>query len=329
LEGRAKKIADAHAPRGDIGDKQRKAFKEFGEEETKPSDPDQKPGKKPTPGSLEEALTHRHQDYKRQQGELKHKPYSRLLSELKGLPQKVFEVLDRLLKPNTDFEYEGFYPSGPRPDIQRAVKAIHGLLANLNVFKRKTEPTARDYRFSLLLDASSSMADDGPRERGGLGLAAMFVDVFERLVLPYALDAFHNSYIPLKGFHEKLKTISERNNFFNKIQFNYWGLGATNIREGIRGSLQRIIEAKKGDPKDQEFLFVLTDGEETHEDGPTIRELCEEAYRKGIIVVGIGIGEGMKTVQQHFPIHLVEKNPENLPHLLSEFIKEYIQSFQE
>jgi hypothetical protein len=157
----------------------------------------------------------------------------------------------------------------------------------------------------------------------------LFVDVFERLNLPYGLDAFHNSYIPLKGFGQRLRNVTEKNNFFNTIQFSYWGLGGTNIRGGIRGALNRIDRARQGDPREQEFLFVLTDGRETHQEGATIRELCEEAAKRGIIVVGIGIGEGMQTVREHFPVHLVEKNPEQLPQLLAEFIKEYVQSTEE
>jgi MoxR-like ATPase/HEAT repeat protein len=328
LEKRAKSIADQHAPK-DLGNRQARARQHFGDDTPDQAPPPPKPGKPPKPGSLEEALGKRHQDYRRQQGDLKRTPYSKLLSDLKSLPEKVFRVFERLLKPNTDFEFEGYFTSGPRPDIERAIKAIHGLLANLKVFKRKTEPTARDWRFSLLVDASQSMDDGGTHERGGMGLAALFVDVFERLNLPYGLDAFHNSYIPLKGFGQRLRNVTEKNNFFNTIQFSYWGLGGTNIRGGIRGALNRIDRARQGDPREQEFLFVLTDGRETHQEGATIRELCEEAAKRGIIVVGIGIGEGMQTVREHFPVHLVEKNPEQLPQLLAEFIKEYVQSTEE
>ena len=88
-------------------------------------------------------------------------------------------------------------------------------------------------------------------------------------------------------------------------------------------------EARKSDPRDVEFLFVLTDGEEMNTEGPTIRQLCEAAAKRGVIVVGIGMGEGMKRVEENFPFHLVEQNPERLPELLADFLKEYVQSMQE
>ncbi|KXK21637.1 MAG: von Willebrand factor type A domain protein [Armatimonadetes bacterium OLB18] len=239
---------------------------------------------------------------------------------------KIFAVFDKLLKPNSDFEYEGHFTSGPRIEVERAVKAVHGMLTRLAVFQRKVDPASKDYRFSLLLDGSGSMADNSVRQRGGLGLAAVFVDVFERLGLPYSLDAFHDSYIPLKGFRQSLKTVGQRNQFFNNLILNHWGGGGTNLRGGIAGSLKRILAEQKTDRRDIEFLFVLTDGEETNFDGPEIRTLCSQAAKQGIIVVGIGIGEGMQTVRTHFPVHLTETNPERLPGLIMEFIKEYAQS---
>lgn len=326
LEDRARKIADAHAPKGSLGDKQKRAREIFGEESEAPPVP-----KKASVGGggLVESLEKRNEAHHRQQAALRGKTYSKLISGLKDLPQKVFTIFDRLLKPNTDFEYEGYHTSGPKPDIERAVKAALGLMASLKVFKRKTEATGRDYRFSLLLDASGSMADGGVRERGGLGLAAMFTDVFERLELPYSLDAFHDDYLPLKGFHEKLKTVEERDRFFNHVLLNHWGNGGTNFRQGIRGALKKIEAARKGDFREEEFLFVLSDGKETHGDGPSIRQLCEAAAKRGVIVVGIGIGEGMEMVREHFPVFITEKNPENLPNLLAEFIKHYVLSKRE
>ncbi len=329
LEDRAKKIADAHAPKGTRGEQQEKARHIHGQE-NKPESAEGKPedaGEKKMGGSdrLEDFLDGRHQDYRRQQKELSGKEYSKALSELGRLPDQVFQVFDQLLKPNTDFEYEGHFTSGPKIDVARAIKAIEGLTTRLNVFKRKTEPTAKDYRFSLLLDASGSMADNGPRQRGGLGLAAMFADVFERLELPYSLDAFHDSYVPIKGFEKRLRTSAERNGLFNQMVLDTWGGGGTNLRQGLAGSLKRILEEQRKDKRDREFLFVLTDGEETHLEGPEVRTLCEEAAKRGVIVVGIGIGEGMDSVRKNFPVYLTEKNPERLPQLMAEFIKEYVK----
>jgi len=329
LEGRAKQFADALAPKGSLGERQKQARASYNESRSSrdsvppPRVTDQKPG------SLGEFLDQRHQDWRRLQKNLIGKSYSKALTPLGKLPELVFQIFDKLLKPNTDFEFEGHFTSGPRIDVARAIKAIHGLMTQLKVFERKTEPTAKDYRFSLLLDASGSMADRGPRERGGLGLAALFTDVFERLQLPYSLDVFHDSFLKVKGFDQSLKTPSECNQLFNHLVLNSWGQGGTNLRTGIRGSLEKIRTERQRDPRDIEFLFVLTDGEETHNEGADIRSLCEEAAREGILVVGIGIGEGMQTVRQEFPIHLVEARAERLPHLLAEFIKEYARSLNE
>ena len=331
IEDRAQKIADKFAPKGTLGDKGKKARVVYRKDGKEPGD-DGKPSKPSgahKPGTLGGVLAQRHDDYIRQQKALQGKPFSKFLSDLGQLPNRVFAVFDQLLKPNTDFEFDGYFTSGPRPDIERAIRAMHGWLDNLKVFLRKTEPTARNHRFSLLLDASGSMADEAARERGGLGLASLFVDVFERLELPYSLDAFHGDYIPLKGFETSLKTVQARNDLFNQFMLNHWGGPATNIRAGIVGSLRRIMKQRMVDPRDVDFLFVLTDGEENVTNGPEIRKLCEEAARHGIIVVGIGIGEGMQTVKDYFPVHLVESDPNNLPKLMAEFIKEYVKSTQE
>lgn len=329
LEGRAKKIADDHAPKVHGQDPQERAREIYGRnDETGQDKPEEKASsgeaEKAQPGTVGEHIQQARGDQARHNQSLAGRNYAKHLAALKELPRRVFQVFDQLLKPNSDFEYEGYFYSGPKIDIRRALKAIEGLQKNLKVFQRKVEPSEKDYRFSLLLDASGSMADGAEREQGGLGMAALFVDVFERLNLPYSLDAFHDDYIALKGFDKKLKTVAQRDNLFNYFVTNMWGGGGTNIRDGIRGSLKRILEEKKRDPRDVEFLFVLTDGEETHQDGANIRTLCDEAARRGVIVVGIGIGEGMQTVRQNFPIYLTENDPRRLPNLLSEFIKGYV-----
>ncbi len=339
LEERAKRIADAHAPKGTRGDQQGQAREiygdpegEAGQQEGKPvGEGSGRPKKEGRKGSdrLEDFLDGRYEDNRRHQEAISKQEYSKALGGLGQLPNRVFQVFDQLLKPNTDFEYEGHFTSGSKIDVMRAVKAIHGMTTRLNVFKRKTEATGKDYRFSLLLDASGSMADKGERQRGGLGLAALFMDVFERLNLPYSLDAFHNGYIPIKGFEKGVKTAGERNALFNQMVLDTWGGGGTNLRGGITGSLKRIMAERKKDSREREFLFVLTDGEETHEEGPEIRTLCEQAAKEGVIVVGIGIGEGMETVRRNFPVYLTEKNPEKLPVLMAEFIKEYVKSQKE
>jgi hypothetical protein len=274
-------------------------------------------------------LEGRRRDQEMAQGNLSGQGYSKALLDFKDLSNRVFQVFDQYLKPNTDFELEGHFTSGPRLDVERAIKAMNGLLPNLRVFQRKVEPAAKDYRFSLLLDASGSMADGGPRQRGGLGLAALFVDVFERLGIPYGLDVFNDSFVPLKGFSARLSSTEDRNRLFNGLKSSVWGRGGTNLREGLQESLKKITSERSKNPREREFLFVLTDGMEYRFGNPTLRQVCEEAMKKGIIVVGIGIGEGMQTVSEHFPIHLIEKNPENLPRLLAEFIKEYVRKEEE
>ncbi|MBF0105830.1 MAG: AAA family ATPase [Deltaproteobacteria bacterium] len=325
IQDRAGKINAIHAPSDDMNKAQAKASKIYGKPDDKPEGEPKTPNSGFKPGTLGDFLDKRHNDHKDRMEALRDKTYSRLRHDLGNLPDRVFQVFDQLLKPNTDFEYDGYFTSGPRIDVERAIKAIHGLLTDLKVFERMIEPTEKDYRFSLLLDASGSMSDGASHEKGGLGLSALFVDVFERLKMPYSLDAFHNSFVPIKGFNDTLKTTEQRNNLFNKVVTNTWGQGGTNIRDGIRGSIERIREARRTNPRQTEFLFVLTDGDETYTDGKTIREWCEEAAKEGIIVVGIGIGEGMETVKQNFPVFLVESTPENLPQLLAEFIKEYIK----
>lgn len=263
-------------------------------------------------------------DEKHQNEFLKKNTYSKLISSFKNLADRVFTVFDRLLKPNSDAEYEDRAKSGPRLDVERAVRAVKGALTKLDVFQKRSDPSSKNYRFSLLLDASGSMKED-KKERGGLGLAALFMDVFERLEIPYSLDAFNEEYLALKGFADNMKPVAERNRFFNELHSGPWGRGGTNLRQGVTGILERIRKERKTNPREREFLFVLTDGDETSSNGVSVREQCDAAAKEGIIVVGIGIGDGMDAVRKHFPIHLVEANPERLPELIAEFIREFVR----
>ena len=277
---------------------------------------------------VKDFVRQKQQEKKREDEFLDKNAYSKLIASFKTLADRIFTVFDRLLKPNSDVEYEDRAKSGPRLDVERAVRAVKGALTKLDVFQKRSDPSSKNYRFSLLLDASGSMKE-GNKERGGLGLAALFMDVFERLEIPYSLDAFHDKYLALKGFADNMKPVSERNRFFNELHAGPWGKGGTNLRQGVAGILERIRKERKTSPREREFLFVLTDGDETNSGGMPVREQCEAAAKEGIIVVGIGIGDGMDAVHKHFPIHLVEANPEKLPELIEEFIREFVRQEME
>lgn len=284
--------------------------------------------KKPEPLSesdrVKEYARQQLEEKKREDEFLEKNAYSKLIASFKNLADNVFTVFDRLLKPNSDVEYEDRAKSGPRLDIERAVRAVMGAITKLDVFQKRSDPSSKNYRFSLLLDASGSMKN-GSKERGGLGLAALFMDVFERLEIPYSLDAFNDDYFALKGFADNMKLVAKRNQFFNELRAGPWGRGGTSLRKGVAGILERIRKERKTNPRAREFLFVLTDGDETSGEGMPVKAQCEAAAKEGIIIVGIGIGEGMDAVKKHFPIHLVEANPEKLPELITEFIREYVR----
>ncbi|MFH0798706.1 MAG: VWA domain-containing protein [Pseudomonadota bacterium] len=139
------------------------------------------------------------------------------------------------------------------------------------------------------------------------------------------MDAIRNEHL-----RQRAATPDEKNEFFNDIFHRYWGQGATNLRDGVAGVIERARQARRKNPKEAiDVVFVLTDGEETHAIGPTVREQVEAAGKEGILVVGVGIGGGMDTVRREFPVHLVESNPLELPALISEFIKRFVASSAE
>lgn len=347
MESRAEKISEALGSPGASGKNGKGTGKDQkdaaqGESATAPGD-DGKPAKpqngsqapegkedQPNPNDAADAL--KNMARARQKTEnadkewLQNNAYSDLMKDLSTLADRVFAVFDRLLKPNADPENDEHFFSGNDLDIDRAVRITMGLSTDMRAFLRPSDPQARSYRFSLLLDASGSMNRDTTRKRGGLGLAALFVDVFERLGLPYGIDAFHDKYIPLKDFSKNLKLAPKRNEFFNDVVKNVFGKGSTAIRLGMIGALDRIRKERKTNPRGTEFLFVLTDGEEEIKIGTPIREQCLKAAKEGIIVVGIGIGEGMGMARKHFPVNLVTDDPEKLPALIAEFIKRYAQA---
>ena len=163
----------------------------------------------------------------------------------------------------------------PGADGQAAVTLHNGCTEPVEIARVVVDG---DDGFSLLLDASGSMVWAPERTRGGLGMASLFIDVFERLEFPYCLDAYHNNYIPLNGFEEALKGVDERDQFLAHVIQNYWGQGGTNIRDGIRGVLERIEEARKNDDPGEhrmEFVFVLTDGDENYEEAMSEADMGE------------------------------------------------------
>jgi hypothetical protein len=225
-------------------------------------------------------------------------------------------VLSNILLPNSRFRRIGWFKRG-RPDMRRVVRAVHRGFRNksdLKMFTKPLVPTRRRHAVGLVVDQSGSMA--GQKAEASKKAVAMLTHALRNLEIPLAAYGFSEGVSRYLGYDETLED-RQKDDLMQSIQMGFDAGGGTNDVGAVAVAARDI----DGVEAEQKILFVLTDGEGTH--GPLAPAL-EEAQKKGVLVVGIGLGEGTESVAANYPMGIHVKNPEDLPARLQELLEELI-----
>jgi hypothetical protein len=128
--------------------------------------------------------------------------YQKYLEPLADAIDRGRGILGNLLFPNSRPKDIGWFRSG-KPSILRIIQSeAHGWMNenDFKIFKRRIVNTRRDYRFTLIIDQSGSMA--GEKKDRSMQSMVYFIEVLEYLKIPYEIIGYSDSPSVYKSFEE-------------------------------------------------------------------------------------------------------------------------------
>lgn len=249
--------------------------------------------------------------------------YERVYKLISNLVQALSGVLENHFSKNKRPTFKGYFPSGQKPDLRRAMELSRKLSEgipvqerDLRVFLKRRLPTQRDHKIVLALDESGSM--DEPKRTSALAALLVFMEALDHIGVDYSVIGFSDSPVMHKEFGIKLDT-GGRRLLFEEV--------STYIPGGSTADADAILLATtilKEQPEDaSRWIIMVTDGEgNVNTTGKTFVELQKEALDQKIEVLGVGLGEEVTEVIKRYKSGIQIDDVEELPAVLSHILEE-------
>ncbi|HEC49762.1 MAG TPA: VWA domain-containing protein, partial [Candidatus Desulfofervidus auxilii] len=234
-------------------------------------------------------------------------------------------VLENYFFKNTRLRYQGYFKSGQKPDLRKAMNQSRKIQQkcplekkDLEIFMRRRLPTARTHSIALILDESGSMVE--PKRSAALRGLLLFMESLTNLDIDYAIIGFSDTVMVHKMFGEGMNQ-SQRADLFEEISM-YIPSGMTADAD----ALALTTELLEKEPREAiKFIMMITDGEgNINNTGKTFAELQEEALAKDIEVIGVGLGGYVTQVDKRYKTSVQVEEIIDLPRILSKVLEEKI-----
>jgi uncharacterized protein YegL len=251
--------------------------------------------------------------------------YHRAYAAVSGLLQMLVGTLENVLAKNRKPKYEGYYPSGQKPDLRRVMDVTRKIQQGLpttkkdfDVFLKRRRPTHLDHRIMLLLDESGSMQE--PKRTAALQGLLLFMEAFDYLGINYAIIGFSDAPIIHKPFGDNF-TQHEREDVFEDVS-QFIPFGATADADALALGINLFDR----EPEDvYRLIIVVSDGEgNVNTTGLSFKELQDAAAKKSIQVIGVGIGEQVKTIRTRFDRPMQVATVNELPVALGRVLRQEV-----
>ncbi|MFA6002763.1 MAG: AAA family ATPase [Elusimicrobiota bacterium] len=271
----------------------------------------QEPGNdKPQPLSLEDiAQTQRDQYLERNPS-----PYQKSFEQVAHVAQAMVTHLENIFQKNSRPKDLGWYRSGKKPDVKQFMKRQGEGGVRDDYMLRRSQPSKRKYKVTVLLDESGSM-DRYKTE--AINSVVLLIDSLTRLQIDVEVIGFGEKATVHKSFKDPFTT-QTKDRLIAELQSSLGAMGGTHDADALKLALDRISQ-QDGDRK---LVFVVTDGDGN---GPSkLADSLKLADIAGIQVMGVGVGAGMGYVKTAYPNHAVVDNIDDLPKTLKAQLEEYI-----
>lgn len=249
--------------------------------------------------------------------------------------------LEQMFQKNLRPAWEGYFKSGPRPNIKRWMRSESRGWTHPNdfkVFEKRREPTRRDYKFRLLMDVSGSMRSD--KKKNAARTLVLFMEVLDRLGMDFSIVGFNDDLHLYKDFDpnwDGVKKMAADAKRRLVLAVDGTSGGLTHDTEAIVASVHGAelpggvrLSGLEQQPGEGRYLIVVTDGEGNGPRAKDLEKVLADAAARGIVVIGVGIGDGITHVQKRYPSHVTEPDVANLPDrigdLLARIVREGVEN---
>lgn len=203
----------------------------------------------------------------------------------------LYTRLERILRPTVP-EWDAGHPSGSRVNPLAVMQAQADRKLITKIWERKTLPVEKSFRFSLLVDVSSSM-NEGQKYLHSQACAVLMSEVLTRLNVPFEIAVFNNSAEVIKSYEQKKQTKQEKDRVAAALVATGGGTVDYDAVDGRATALTAHSEENR-------FLVVITDGGSSNPEA--LKSALKRALADNIRVIGIGIGAETTDVDKYYPI---------------------------
>jgi len=252
--------------------------------------------------------------------------YHKFYNETSAIIQHLSGVLENYFLKNRKPRYEGYFKSGQKADLRKAMNQSRKLQekiplerTDMEIFLRRKLPTEREHYIALVLDESGSMG--GPKRNAALKGLLVFMEALTNLDIDHAIVGFADSVLLHKNFGN-FPNQAQRASLFEEISM-YIPSGMTADADALALTTELL---EKQPEETMKLIIMITDGEgNINNTGKSFEELQEEARRKEIEVIGLGLGGYVTQIGKRYKTSLQIEKIEDLPRTLVNVLQEKIE----
>ena len=217
--------------------------------------------------------------------------YDEMRQKVADQIQKMTQELQNVLRPTKAAKWKDGYSSGSKVNLRRMLQREARNQGDLDFWQRKTEVSKRDVAATLLIDLSGSM--QGKKSEAALQGAILFWESLHALGISASISGFKRTRIPILGFGEPIVQ-ANRKKIANMLNL----VGSVNHdADAVQSAFEELIRQ----PVDQHVLIVISDGQPVGENAEQRLLQTIEQVQKRVHLVGLGLGEDTRHVEQFYP----------------------------